>query len=169
MTPRRRASVWAWPGHEPLSMQARLLLAAVFIAASIHKIVHPEAFALNVATYQILPLSLVNLQAIGLPWVEMIVGLALLAGLWTRESALVTIGMNLMFIVAISITLARGEDIACGCFASAEAGHQIDWTLAARDAGLVVVGVYLVAVGGRWLAVDRLLDGRKKDGHERHG
>jgi putative oxidoreductase len=115
-----------------------------------------------VATYQILPLSLINLQAIGLPWVELLTAVALVSGLFTREAALVTVGMNLMFIVAIGITLYRGEEIMCGCFASGEAGHQIDTSLLVRDAGLLLVGVYLTWAGPRALALDLLLHRRRE-------
>ncbi len=152
--------------HDVLTIAARLLLAITFIWAAWHKIMEPGEFALTVATYQILPLSLINLQAIGLPWVELIVGVTLIAGIWTRESALVTIGMNLMFVVAIVITLYRGEEIMCGCFASAEAGHQIGWDLVFRDLGLIVVGIYLTWAGPRLLSLDRYLVSRREVRHE---
>ncbi len=151
-----------WKGHAVFGLLARVLLAVVFVWAAWHKVLHPASFALDVATYQILPLSLVNLQAIGLPWVELLVGLTLLFGLWTRESALVTVGMNLMFIVAITITLYRGEEIMCGCFASAEAGHQIDMDLVFRDFGLLLAGLYIVWVGPRWPSIDRALARRRE-------
>lgn len=162
MTTSALARAREWGGHAVLGLLARVLLAVVFVWAAWHKVVEPAEFALTIATYQILPLALVNLQAIGLPWVELLVGLALLVGLWTRESALVTVGMNVMFIVAILITLYRGEEIMCGCFASAEAGHQIDWSLAARDFGLLLAGLYLVWVGPRTPSVDRLLARRRE-------
>jgi uncharacterized membrane protein YphA (DoxX/SURF4 family) len=154
----------AWKGHAVLSFLARALLAVVFIWAAIHKVVHPGEFALTVATYQILPLSLINLQAIGLPWVELLVGLTLLVGLWTRESALVTVGMNVMFIVAILVTLYRGEEILCGCFASEEAGHEIGWDLVFRDFGLMLAGLYVIWTGPRWPSMDSLLARRRRGG-----
>ena len=151
-----------WRGHALLAPLARVLLATVFIWAAWHKVLEPGEFALTIATYQILPLSLINLQAIGLPWVELLTGVTLLLGLWTRESALVTVGMNTMFIVAIIITIYRGEEIMCGCFASAEAGHQIGWDLVIRDLGLLIVGVYLVWAGPRLVAIDRLIAKRRE-------
>lgn len=156
-----------WVGHKVLTICARGLLAVTFVWAAWHKVLEPGEFALTVATYQILPLSLVNLQAIGLPMVELVVGVMLVAGLWTRESALVTVGMNAMFIVAILITLYRGEEIMCGCFASAEAGHQIGWDLVLRDLGLLAVGVYLAWAGPRWLALDDLRSRRREVKNEK--
>ena len=53
----------AWAGHGWLALPARWYLGFVFLLACQHKIAHPGAFALDVATYGILPLSLVNLMA----------------------------------------------------------------------------------------------------------
>ena len=69
-----------------VSTAIRLALAVTFIWACIHKIYNPYEFGLQVATYQILPLSLVNLQTIILPWVELVVGLLLIVGFLTRLS-----------------------------------------------------------------------------------
>ncbi len=152
-----------WRGHSIFSIIVRVFLGVIFIWAAWHKILIPEDFALNIATYQILPLLLVNLQAIGLPWVELLVGLTLIVGLWTRESALITVGMNLMFIVAIGITLYRGEEILCGCFASGDVGHQIDINLLFRDVGLLLLGVYLVLIGHGWAAIDRFFNRKREE------
>lgn len=152
-----------WRGQAVISLLIRLTLGVVFIWAAWHKIIVPGEFALTVATYQMLPLSLINLQAIGLPWVEVLVGAALILGLWTRESALITIGMNIMFIVAIIVTLYRGDEIMCGCFASADAGHQIGWDLVIRDFGLLLLGVYLVWIGPRIGSVDSAIAKRREE------
>lgn len=167
MTGESSSGFGRWRGHHILTILARLLLAIIFIWAAVHKIWDPADFAMNVATYQLLPLSLINLQAIGLPWVEVVVGVTLIVGLWTRESALVTVGMNLMFIVAIVITLYRGEEIMCGCFASGDVGHQIGWDLVIRDIGLVLVGGYLVWAGPRLATLDCAIAHRRQVRNEK--
>lgn len=140
---------------------ARAVLAVTFIWACIHKIANPHEFGLQVATYQILPLGLVNLQAIVLPWVELVTGVLLLAGLLTRGAALVTCGMNVMFIVAIGMALAADLQLQCGCFASAEAGHEMDATLIVRDSVLLAVGAALVVLRPDRLTLDRFLERRR--------
>lgn len=141
---------------------ARLILAVSFIWASWHKIGDPYDFGLQVATYQILPLGLVNLQAIILPWVEIVTGLLLLAGLFTRASALVTIGMNAMFITAIAIALSNDLHLQCGCFASSEAGEEMTVDLIYRDIGLLVLGAALLALRPDRLTLDRWLERRRR-------
>ena len=140
---------------------ARLTLAVTFIWASWHKIANPYDFGLQVATYQILPLGLVNLQAIVLPWVEVVTGLLLAAGLFTRPAALVSCGMNAMFIVAIAIALSNDLHLQCGCFASSAAGEEMTVELIYRDIGLLLLGAALVGLRPDRLTVDRLLERRK--------
>jgi len=147
---------------EVLSVGCRGGLAVVFIYACIHKIATPADFALQVATYQILPLGLVNLQAIVLPWLELVTGLLLIAGFWTRPAALVTCGMNVMFIIAIAMALSAELHLQCGCFASSDAGEEMTVALIIRDAGLLIAGAYLVWMRPDRLTVDRWLAKRHR-------
>jgi uncharacterized membrane protein YphA (DoxX/SURF4 family) len=140
---------------------ARLTLAVTFVWASWHKITDPYDFGLQVATYQILPLGLVNLQAIVLPWVEIATGLLLVAGLFTRPAALLTMAMNLMFITAIAIALSNDLHLQCGCFASSAAGEEMTVDLIYRDIGLLVLGAALVVLRPGRLTLDRLLERRR--------
>jgi hypothetical protein len=60
-------ALFDWRGHAIFALAARLYLAAIFLFACWHKILQPAAFALDIATYQILPLGLVNPLAIVCP------------------------------------------------------------------------------------------------------
>jgi uncharacterized membrane protein YphA (DoxX/SURF4 family) len=140
---------------------ARALLAFVFIWACIHKIADPLDFALQVATYQILPLPLINFQAIILPWLELITALLLLVGLWTRPAALITCGMNIMFIIAIAMALNADLHLQCGCFTSSQAGEEMDAGLIVRDLGLLLAGGFLVAVKPDRFTLDHFLKKEK--------
>jgi uncharacterized membrane protein YphA (DoxX/SURF4 family) len=143
-------------------MAARLYLGIIFLLACWHKILEPAAFALDIATYQILPLGLVNLQAIVLPWVELAAGLLLLLGFRTRAAALLVAGMMVMFTVAISIAVAKGLDMSCGCFASQGAAEDpISWRTIARDGSWLLLAVYVVIFDRRPLGLDRLFGRRK--------
>jgi uncharacterized membrane protein YphA (DoxX/SURF4 family) len=151
-----------WRGHAILALAARLYLAAIFLFACWHKILQPAAFALDIATYQILPLSLVNPLAIVLPWVELAAGLLLLLGFRTRAAALLVAGMMVMFTVAISIAVAKGLDMSCGCFASqGSAEDPISWRTILRDASWLLLAAYIFIVDRRPLGLDRLYGRRK--------
>ncbi|MBW7996428.1 MAG: hypothetical protein FVQ81_07670 [Candidatus Glassbacteria bacterium] len=107
----------------------------VFVLASLYKIVSPAQFARIVDNYQILPPATVNFTAIVLPWLELISGLLLLAGLVRGGASLVLAGLTLVFIAAISFNLIRGVEFDCGCFGS---GHTPPWRILLRDAGLLL-------------------------------
>jgi uncharacterized membrane protein YphA (DoxX/SURF4 family) len=150
-----------WAGHGWLALPARWYLGFVFLLACQHKIVHPEAFAVDVATYGILPLSLVNLMAITLPWLELSAGFMLVAGLRARAAALMVFGMMVMFSVALAIALAQGLDMACGCFASEAAEDTISGKTVLRDLGWLMLSVYVVLFDRRPIGFDRILARRK--------
>ena len=99
-----------------LVLICRIFLGFLFIYASLEKILQPEEFAKQVGYYKALPFGLENLLAILLPWTELIVGICLLAGLFVDGATLLSIIMNLVFILAISQAMLRGIDITCGCF-----------------------------------------------------
>jgi uncharacterized membrane protein YphA (DoxX/SURF4 family) len=150
-----------WRGHAVGGLAARLYLGTIFLLACGHKILHPGAFAVDIATYQMLPLALVNPLAIVLPWVELAAGLMLVFGFRTRAAALLVTGMVAMFTVAISYAVARGLDMSCGCFASQGAADDpISWRTILRDTGWLVLTLYVLVFDRRPFGLDRLLGRR---------
>ncbi len=134
-----------------LALPVRIYLGIVFIAACWYKIADPGEFALSIATYDILPLKLVNLMAVLLPWIELVVGVTLIIGFWTRASALAVAGMMLLFIGALGLALARDLHMSCGCFASAEAGNEINAGTMVRDLLWLAGAIFVMIVDdGRW-------------------
>jgi uncharacterized membrane protein YphA (DoxX/SURF4 family) len=99
-----------------IALLLRLGLGGVFVAASVPKILDPAGFSRNIFHYEILPGNLVNAVAITLPWVELLVGLCLIAGFRLRGAALTAIVSLVIFTAAMSSALARGLNIDCGCF-----------------------------------------------------
>ncbi|HJX52860.1 MAG TPA: MauE/DoxX family redox-associated membrane protein [Polyangia bacterium] len=155
-------ALFDWRGHAIFALAARLYLAAIFLFACWHKILQPAAFALDIATYQILPLGLVNPLAIVLPWVELVAGLMLLLGFRTRAAALLVAGMMAMFTVAIAIAVAKGLDMSCGCFASqGSAEDPISWRTILRDLSWLLLAAYVFIFDRRPIGLDRLLGRRK--------
>lgn len=152
-----------WRGHAAIALAARLYFGVIFLLACWHKILEPSAFALDIATYQILPLGLVNLLAIVLPWVELAAGLMLVLGFRTRAAALLVAGMMTMFTVAIASAVAKGLDMSCGCFASqGSVEDPISWRTIVRDTSWLLLAVYIFILDRRPLGLDRLFSRRKK-------
>lgn len=146
-----------WRGHPVLALGARLYLGGIFLLACWHKLVEPGAFALDIATYQILPLTLINPMAIVLPWVELLAGIMLIVGFRTRAAALLVAAMMAMFLAAISMALAKGLTMSCGCFASQGAVEDpISWRTVVRDGAWLLLSLYVLWLDRRPLGLDRL-------------
>ena len=110
-----------------LALFSRIVLGVVLIYASIDKIIHPDAFAKLIGNYNVLPFGLENVVAIILPTLELIVGCCLILGIMLDGSSIITAGMMIVFIFALSQAMIRGIDVSCGCFnvSEAEEGSQI--------------------------------------------
>ena len=128
---------------------SRIILGVVLIAASIDKILHPEAFAKVIGNYNVLPFGLENFLAIILPILEFVVGCCLIFGIMLDGSAIITAGMMFVFIIALSQAMIRGIDINCGCFkVSAEnPGSQVGFRRIIEDI------IYLGSVSYRHLTL----------------
>ena len=98
---------------------ARFILGAVFIYASLDKIADPVTFSTNIDNYHISPIAINNLAALILPWVELIIGLSLITGVFLDGASILTIGLLVFFIFIITQAYMRGISLECGCFKTA--------------------------------------------------
>ncbi len=134
----------AWPRH--VALAARLILGAVFIYASLDKILNPAAFAETVFNYQLLPAHLINLMALILPWLELFLGVLLLSGIWLPGAVF---GANLLMITFLSALIyntARGLNISCGCFPAEATASVLSWRDVLRDVFFLGISSYLLFV-----------------------
>jgi uncharacterized membrane protein YphA (DoxX/SURF4 family) len=134
----------------PLQNVLAVALGAVFLYASFDKIAHPGEFARIVYHYRLIGPSqevgpwAANLLAVTLPWIEVMVGLSLVTGVWRREGAALAAALLLVFVGAVAAALWRGIDIEnCGCFSVTGAGRAAGLKLVLGDAALVLVALLL--------------------------
>ena len=123
----------------------RLILGVVFIYASFDKILHPALFAKIVYNYQILPDGLINSTALVLPWLEFIMGIFLIIGLWMPGTVVLSNILLVSYLGALLFNLARGLDISCGCF-STSTESSINMWYVLRDASFLLLSVCLFFV-----------------------
>lgn len=131
-----------------VGLAARLVLGGVLLVAGALKLGNLGESVLAVRAYQLLPYELTDIVGVALPIVEVVVGLLLVTGTFTRISAVVGALLMLAFIIGIASAWARGLSLDCGCFGG---GGVIDketalaaypWEIA-RDVGLMACGVWL--------------------------
>ncbi len=135
----------SWWRSPWLSIRAQIGLGALFAAAAVPKILDPPAFAHMIYNYRLLPGSAVNAVALVLPWIEIWVAGALILGFWKRTAAGLAGVLLLVFIGALTVNLARGNPVNCGCFdlhakdrPRAELLAEMRWTIV-RDAGILLL------------------------------
>ena len=96
----------------------RMILGVVFIYASYDKILNPAGFSDNIHNFHVTPAAVENLAALIIPWLELIVGVFLIFGVFLEGSTSITIGLLTFFIFILSQAVFRGIDVHCGCFKS---------------------------------------------------
>ena len=125
----------------------RVLLGAVFVYAAWAKLRQPwELFAMSIDAYKVLPYWAVVAVARTLPWAEMLLGLALMAGLWLRITAGAASLLLAVFFVLMVRTYLKGLQIDCGCFGL---GDPISPRTLARDGSLLAGYLFLTWAGFR--------------------
>lgn len=142
---------------------SRLILGGVFIAAGIPKILDPGAFAVAIRSYELsLPEWFVSFSAYALPYAEVLIGLYLIAGLFTKPTAWLTTALMVVFTAALLQGAIRGLDINCGCFGASEESSNL-WLAFLRDVGLIALGVHIALAPLGRFSVDALLSRRGRD------
>jgi putative oxidoreductase len=94
----------------------RLALGCMFIMSSLPKIQLPLKFLSDVYGYELVGPKLGVLVAMTLSWLELLVGICLVGGIFVSGALLASAGMGAMFAVVLASALIRGLDISCGCF-----------------------------------------------------
>lgn len=112
-------------------------LGLLFIYASLDKIWNPGLFAKSISNYRILPLSLLHVSAIVLPWLELVCGIALVINRYQRAAYFIVAGLIMIFILAILSAMARGLDFNCGCFKVEGAESNLGLRKVFQNIGLV--------------------------------
>lgn len=140
-----------------IEVLCRWVLGGVFVYASWHKILYPGQFAAILEGYALFPVMLINPVAIVVPYLELVGGLALIAGAYPRGAAVLVNVMLLGFMAAITANLVRGHAFDCGCFSfSHDAGTSAVWLLV-RDVLYFFLGLQVLFFKGqrRWAVADR--------------
>lgn len=130
----------------------RLLLhfffGGVFVYAGILKAIDPMSFLDDIRSFDLLGDPWAAWLAMGLPWLEILAGLAVMSGFLRSGGMLILNASLVMFLIAISIAWWRGIDIRCGCFGHSDATSNYR-DLILRDVLLLLAGVVLVWHGDR--------------------
>jgi len=143
-----------------LGLGTRLVIGGVWIYAGAVKLPDPAQSVEAVRAYQLLPGDTASTVGQLLPVVEVVVGVCLVLGLFTRAFAVLSALLFAVFIAGIASVWIRGIDIDCGCFGGGgydpDASSAYPWEVA-RDTGLLLLSILLAWAGSSRLALDSFL------------
>jgi uncharacterized membrane protein YphA (DoxX/SURF4 family) len=127
-----------------VELAARWILGVIFVYASYGKILAPGIFAKILYGYELFPAVLINLMAIIVPFLELVAGIALIAGFYPRSASLTVNAMLLVFITVLSVNLIRGHEFDCGCFSIGSDGQKtFVGPLIFRNVLILVLGLHV--------------------------
>jgi uncharacterized membrane protein YphA (DoxX/SURF4 family) len=135
-------------------LAVRVLLGALFVVAGASKVGHADLFAAEIAGFRLLPAALIAPIAIALPFLEMLLGVYLILGLFTRTAAWIAVALFAVFDLAIASAVVRGMTVSCGCFGPSDA-TVTSWPEVARDAVFVVLAAIVALRPPGTFALDR--------------
>jgi uncharacterized membrane protein YphA (DoxX/SURF4 family) len=152
----RLAPAWAFLRGPYPTLVSRAVVGGVFLLTGILKALDVPSFEHSIQAYQMVPAVLVPVMANGLPWLEIVVGAYVLAGLYRRWSALVVGALLVIFMIAMGQALARGLTLQCGCFGAALGGaalrEEVNIGSILRDGVWLLLAAHLYFVSGIWTA-----------------
>lgn len=137
-----------------IAFVARLGLGGVFLVAGGLKIGHFDLFASQIAGFQLLWHPLIAPLALLLPFIEVLAGVYLVLGLFTRFAAWVAALEMALFAAAVASAVMRGITTSCGCFGPNDK-TVTSWPEAGRDLAFAAVGVLIALWAPGALALDR--------------
>jgi uncharacterized membrane protein YphA (DoxX/SURF4 family) len=127
-----------------VALALRIVLGMIFVYAAYLKLHESwRLFAMSIDSYQIVhSVFLETWIAKTLPWLELALGLWLIAGFWLRGSATITALLLSGFFGLMIWAHFKGLEIDCGCFGP---GEKISWITMLRDGSLLAGALALAA------------------------
>jgi uncharacterized membrane protein YphA (DoxX/SURF4 family) len=130
-------------GNRWFLLLLRLVIGGAFLYAGYLKVRDGVAFADSIASFKILPPAGINLLAMGLPPLEMILGVMLVTGWRVRVASLGVLVLSIIFAFALGQALMRGLQVDCGCFGSGKPSTLKTFLGLGRDVLLIAASSWL--------------------------
>jgi hypothetical protein len=101
-----------------LLLTGRFCLALVFIVSGFEKLLGPsENFLYVLQAYNVFPSFLEHLASVVFPWIELVLGVFLMLGLWLRFSLLgIAVVSGALILIVLQAIIRQLPIDNCGCF-----------------------------------------------------
>lgn len=88
----------------------------LLIFSSYSKIIHPWEFSIDIENYRIVGEGISRLVAVWLPYLELILAILLITGIWINAAVVINYLLMQLFFLLVLQAYIRRLDINCGCF-----------------------------------------------------
>lgn len=144
-----------------LSLLGRLGAGQVFIFAGLIKVADPTEVARSIMAFGVIGEDqdrLISLAAHVLPWTEILAGVLLVAGFFTRAAATVILLMLGGFVALIWNAMRQGKELSCGCFGKIElfCSGPLDECNLIQNGALAALALMPLILGGGRASADAL-------------
>ena len=151
-----------------VTLVARVVLGGALLYAGLLKVGDLRQSVAAVKAYQLpFPDWFISLIGHALPFVEIILGAAVVFGVFTRWTAALCGLAMVVYIIGIASAWARGLSIDCGCFTPGgelSPGEATKYLLdIVRDFGLLLLAVWVVLFPRTRLSIDSWIAGPDAD------
>jgi len=138
-----------------LLIAGRLIIAAIFLYSGYSKLREPWfQFEVSLESFKVLPEYALEPIARTMPWLEVLLGVALLSGILARWFALIASVLLAVFVGAAARAYSMGLNVDCGCFGSG--GDPLGPKWFAEHGGMLVLAL-AVTVGAFVMSKRRLV------------
>jgi len=138
-----------------VAILGRIVIGATLIIAGIGKVRNGQSnFLQSILGYDLMPKSIAAFIAHRLPYVEVLMGVMFMAGLFSQVISIFVFCLFLLFTSAIVLSLVRGMDNDCGCFSHVT---PVQWRLVFRNVFLMGLLLPVFALKGGTITVDNYL------------
>ena len=132
----------------------RIACGVLLIYSSSDKLGDPSKFLKIIENYHVLPVDLLPLAAVVIPWLEFFTGLCLAMGFQSRGAAFLFCALMGIYTLALAWNLAQGTEMNCGCFAMDATEKLTGWTVL-RDLVFFLAGFFVLSAKQTYAALGK--------------
>jgi len=163
--PNKKGWVGKLISNKYLILAFRFILGFIFLMSSIGKLIDLQGSVDAVYGFNVFPMAFARFAGLTVPFIELLVALALIFGVFTRLAALGVSIMSLcFFLVKAHVLYIQGRQIDCGCF-GALMSTMASVTIH-MDIPMLLMGVVIIvapAAVRNWVSLAKYVPGAWKD------
>jgi uncharacterized membrane protein YphA (DoxX/SURF4 family) len=139
-------------------LYARLTVGGVFLVSGVSKLLDKPGTEASMARYVFLPRGSGKFISNVFPILEIIVGVLMVVGLFTRLAAVGAVALFAVFTGLIVYDLTHNQNVSCHCFGKLSE-EKVTWMSVVRNVFLMALSLLVAVAFDGWLSLDSVISG----------